>query len=57
MMSCVPATTLEIKNNTSQSLDVWLFGANYYRVLMNEGDSLGTVEPGAVLKKESIAAD
>lgn len=56
IISCEPSTTLEIRNNTSQSLEIWLFAANYAHALMNEGDSLGTIEPGSVMKKEDIAA-
>ncbi len=55
-LACEPATTLEIRNNTPQTLEVFLFSANDAHVLMSEGDPLGTLEPGSVLRKKDIAA-
>ena len=53
MTACEPSTKLEIKNDTSQSLEVWLSATTVHHIqAWGEGYSLGTVDPGLVLKKD-----
>ncbi len=55
-IGCEPATTIEIKNDTSQTFDIWLFIANPEHVLMNTGESLGISKPSSILKQGNIVA-